>query len=241
MLEKYIKMLNPVIKELNGKRIEKINGEKMSNHLYSFPSGILLSFELCEKEKRLIIKLGRKFVFNDCSPKLIIKSVENHYATYLESKLSKMDYIFYHNLEELDNVFDFLKNNLKIIIKNNLQTLENNKGKVLVLKEENKPYLLKGLSSSNNLELELKLRIKEVKEENKKENSLSELSLLLLVGLEIIIGALLLVYLFSLKDDTSEIPFAIYIIIALMILLSLVFLVNLTVAMYKKKRKQIKN
>lgn len=52
MLSKHIKKIEPIIEELKGKRIEKVNGVLIPKYLYSFPNGLWLSFDL---DKEIII------------------------------------------------------------------------------------------------------------------------------------------------------------------------------------------
>ena len=40
MLDKHIKKIEPIIEELKGKRIEKVNGVLIPEYLYSFPNGL---------------------------------------------------------------------------------------------------------------------------------------------------------------------------------------------------------
>ncbi len=245
MLTEYIKKLNPVILELKGKRINKVNEVIMPGYLYSFPNGICLSFEL--DDQNLNVKLGRQFSFDDYLPRLVLN--EYKLADIYELKLNEIKYTFSHKKEDLDKAFDFLKDNLKSIINNYLQVLENENKKGLIFKDENrlKPYLLKDLSDAKNLEIELKYRIKESNEEINKpitnqvvstrKNPLIDLSLWILVGLEVTAAILLIIWLFAfLEEDASEIPVATYIILALMMIISLSFLITLTVALFKKKR-----
>lgn len=53
MLSKHIKKIEPIIEELKGKRIEKVDGVLIPEYLYSFPNGLWLSFDL-DKRDRLI-------------------------------------------------------------------------------------------------------------------------------------------------------------------------------------------
>ena len=46
MLSKHIKKIEPIIEELKGKRIEKVDGVLIPEYLYSFPNGLWLSFDL---------------------------------------------------------------------------------------------------------------------------------------------------------------------------------------------------
>ena len=40
MLSKHIKKIEPIIEELKGKRIEKVDGVLIPEYLYSFPNGL---------------------------------------------------------------------------------------------------------------------------------------------------------------------------------------------------------
>lgn len=153
MLSRYIKKLEPIIEELNGKKIEKINGVICPDYLYSFPNGLWLSFELDERDHYFDVKLGRLFSFDDVMPRLLVLERIEYYFDALNIK-----YKFFHTANDVKNVFEILKNNLKIMVENYQQLKENEEAKALILKEERrlKSYLLADLSNSTNLELDLK-------------------------------------------------------------------------------------
>lgn len=162
MLSKYIKKIEPIIEEINGKRVEEISGVLIPDYLYSFPNGLWLSFELDQRDHYFNVKLGRLFSLDDVMPRLIVlESIEYYFSAINELKLGNIKYEFSHVSYEIENMFEILKNNLKVIIENYQQLKENDKTKESVLKEEArlKSYLLADLSNSTNLELDLKDRI----------------------------------------------------------------------------------
>lgn len=162
MLDKHIKKIEPIIEELKGKRIEKVDGVLIPEYLYSFPNGLWLSFDLDKRDNYFDVKLGRLFSLDDVMPRLIVlESIEYYFAAVNELKLGQIKYDFSHISYEIENVFEILKNNLKTIVENYYQLKEVGKTKVLISKEEErlKSYLLADLSYSSNLELDLKDRI----------------------------------------------------------------------------------
>ena len=159
MLSKHIKKIEPIIEELKGKRIEKVDGVLIPEYLYSFPNGLWLSFDLDKRDNYFDVKLGRLFSLDDFMPRLIVlESIEYYFAAVNELNLGHIKYEFSHISYEIENVFEILKNYLKIIIENYNQLKEIEKTKVLISKEEErlKSYLLADLSYSSNLELDLK-------------------------------------------------------------------------------------
>lgn len=162
MLSKHIKKIEPIIEELKGKRIEKVNGVLIPKYLYSFPNGLWLSFDLDKRDNYFDVKLGRLFSLDDVMPRLIVlESIEYYFAAVNELKLGEIKYEFSHISFEIENVFEILKKHLKVIIENYNQLKEIGKTKILISKEEErlKSYLLADLSYSSNLELDLKERI----------------------------------------------------------------------------------
>jgi hypothetical protein len=115
-----------------------------------------------------------------------------------------------------------------------------------------KSYLLADLSNSSNLELDLKDRIesftsrinkidsnKIIKRANKRKqlkwqlfDGVGEL----IFGLGIIGIGLLCAWLFSLKKDISNIPFEVFVMLALVAVIILAFIVGLIVFLIKKKK-----
>ena len=115
-----------------------------------------------------------------------------------------------------------------------------------------KSYLLADLSYSSNLELDLKDRIesftnrvnkidsnKMIKKANKRKqlkwqlfDGMGEL----IFGLGIIGIGLLCAWLFSLKKDISNIPFEVFILLALVVVIILAFIVGLIVLLVKKNK-----
>ena len=72
MLSKHIKKIEPIIEELKGKRIEKVDGVLIPEYLYSFPNGLWLSFDLDKRDNYFDVKLGRIFSLDDVMPRLIV-------------------------------------------------------------------------------------------------------------------------------------------------------------------------
>ncbi len=256
MLNKHIKKIEPIIDELNGKRIEKINGVLIPEYLYSFPNGLWLSFELDQRDNYFDVKLGRLFSFDDVMPRLIVlESIEYYFHAINELNLGQIKYVFSHISYEIENVFKILKNYLKTIIENYQQLKEIGKTKILISKEEErlKSYLLTDLSCSSNLEIDLKDRIdsftnkankidsnKMIKRANKRK----QLKWQLFDGIGellfefVIIGiGLLCAYLFSLKKDISNIPFEIFGMLGLVVVIILAFIIGLIVLLIKKNKK----
>lgn len=69
MLSKYIQHLEPIIYELDGKRVDIMDGIISPEYLYSFPNGVWLSFELDKRDNYFDVKLGRLFLFDDAMPR----------------------------------------------------------------------------------------------------------------------------------------------------------------------------
>lgn len=256
MLNKHIRKIEPIIEELKGERIEKVDGVLIPEYLYSFPNGLWLSFDLDKRDNYFDVKLGRLFSLDDVMPRLIVlESIEYYFAAVNELKLGHIKYEFSHISYEIENVFEILKNYLKVIVVHYNQLKEVGKTKVLISKEEErlKSYLLADLSYSSNLELDLKERIesftsrvnkidsnKMIKRANKRKqlkwqlfDGIGEL----IFGLGIIGIGLLCAWLFSLKKDISDIPFEVFIILALVIVIIIAFIVGLIVLLIKKKKK----
>lgn len=255
MLNKHIKKIEPIIEKLNGKRIEKVNGVLIPEFLYSFSNGLWLSFELDKRDNYFDVKLGRLFSFDDVMPRLIVlESIEYYFAAVNDLKLGQIKYKFLHVSYEIENVFEILKNYLKVIVENYNQLKEIEKTKILILKEEErlKSYLQADLSYSSNLELDLKERIesstsrinkidsnKIIKRVNKRKQIKGQLfdGFGELIFWFVIIGiGLLCAWLFSLKKDISNIPFEVFIMLALVIVIILAFIIGLIVFMIKKEK-----
>lgn len=188
-------------------------------------------------------------------PRLIVlESIEYYFAAVNELKLGEIKYEFSHISFEIENVFEILKKHLKVIIENYNQLKEIGKTKILISKEEErlKSYLLADLSYSSNLELDLKERIesftsrinkidsnKMIKRANKRKqlkwqlfDGIGEL----IFGLGIIGIGLLCAWLFSLKKDISNIPFEVFLILALVIVIILAFIIGLIVLLIKEEK-----
>ena len=142
---------------------------------------------------------------------------------------------------------------MKVIVVHYNKLKEVGKTKVLISKEEErlKLYLLADLSYSSKLELDLKEKIesftsrvnkidsnKMIKRANKRKqlkwqlfDGIGEL----IFGLGIIGIGLLCAWLFSLKKDISDIPFEVFIMLALVIVIIFAFIVGLIVLLIKKK------
>lgn len=245
MLDKYIKKIEPIIEELNGKLIE-IKGVILPNYLYSFPNGIWLSFDLDKKDNYFDVRLGRLFYFKDVMPRVIVlEKIEYYFNAINELNLNKIKFNFSYNSYDIENMFEILKNNLKIIIENYSQLKENSKTKDLILKEENrlKPYLLLDLSYSKDLELDLKDKInsftgnkinsnKILKKANKKSQIKSQIYQAIaeiLFGIFVICIGLLLAWLFSLKNDIFNIPIEVFIILGIIAISFITFIIYLVV------------
>ncbi len=104
MLFKYIKKIEPIIEELNGKRIKEINGVICPDYLYSFPNELWLSFELDERDHYFDVKLGRLFSFDDVMPRLLVLERIEYYFDALNVK-----YKFFHTASDVKNIFEILK------------------------------------------------------------------------------------------------------------------------------------
>ena len=109
MLSKHIKKIEPIIEELKGKRIEKVDGVLIPEYLYSFPNGLWLSFDLDKRDNYFDVKLGRLFSLDDVMPRLIVlESIEYYFAAVNELKLGHIKYEFSHISYEIENVFEIL-------------------------------------------------------------------------------------------------------------------------------------
>lgn len=80
MLNKHIRKIEPIIEELKGKRIEKVNGVLIPEYLYSFPNGLQLSFDLDKRDNYFDVKLGSwnyKNEYNSSFRELFVGKVGN--------------------------------------------------------------------------------------------------------------------------------------------------------------------
>lgn len=254
-LEKNLKNIEPIILELGGRKIDKIDGVITPDYLFSFPNGIWLSFEIDERDNYFDVKLGRLFSFDDIMPRIIVlEKIEYYFVGVNELKLGKIKFSFSNSIYEIENVFEVLKNNLKIIIENYSILLENEKVKKKILKEEKRleSYLLKDLSNSINLELELQNRIESYngkinkRDSNKVIKKVSEKGYIinellgglveLIFGLVVIAIGFLIYWLVSLKKDVSNVPFEVFIIFGFVAIIVLAFIIGLIVLLVKKDK-----
>ncbi len=160
ILNKKLKEIEPIILKLGGRKVDKMDDVITPDYLYSFPNGIWLSFELDEIDNYFDVRLGRLFSFYDAMPRVIVlEKIEFYFAGVNELKLGEINYHFYNVIYEIERVFEVLENNLKVIIENYPKLLENEQVKKKILREERRlgSYLLKDLSNSTNLELELQI------------------------------------------------------------------------------------
>lgn len=107
MLNKHIKKIEPIIEELKGKRIEKLDGVLIPEYLYSFPNGLWLSFDLDKRDNYFDVKLGRLFSLDDVMPRsIVLESIEYYFAAVNELNLGQIKYEFSHISYEIENVFE---------------------------------------------------------------------------------------------------------------------------------------
>lgn len=256
MLDKFINKINNVIDELNGRRIEKIEGVLIPEYLYSFPNGIWMSFDLDKKDGYFEVKLGRLFIFKDVSTRaIVLENIDYYFIGLNKMKLAKIDYNFNHHMYALESMFDLLNSQLKTIIENYFQLIKNERVKALILKEEKRlsPYLLKNISNSTNLEKDFQEYSEVCKSVNKKFNASKVLKkenirknligdLLnglgeLLVMISILVVGMFIAWLCSLKKDISNIPLEVFMILGIiLVIMPIAFIIAIIVFLIKNKR-----
>lgn len=160
---------------------------------------------------------------------------------------------------EMEDIFEILKKNLKVIVNNYPKLIENKKVKNSILKEEQRleSYLLKDLSNSNNLEDDLQRSIKEykgkinkldsskmLKKKNKRKVAKNELMSGLMEGLvELLFGFIIMglgvffAWLFSFKKSTANMPFEVYMIVGFVAFIIIAFFIGLIVLIAKDREK----
>lgn len=60
---------------------------------------------------------------------IVLEKIEYYFTGVNDLKLGEINYYFTNSAFEIENVFEILKNNLKVIIKNYHKLLENKKSK----------------------------------------------------------------------------------------------------------------
>ncbi len=256
MIETYIPKLETLVYSLNGKKIEVEESIISPNYLYRFPNNLWLSIEEDIKDHFFSIRFGRLYVFKDAKPRIIVLENIKFYFDYFEElKLTDDFYSYGYKSYNMENNFEYLYKNLHILLNIYNELIKNEKIQQEIEKEYKKlsQYLITDISNTISLEDDVhKYFIKDDKSPKKvikklrriyylSSNTKDEMKSALVEGLiEIgvyivfILLGLGIMFLFSLFMDISSIPFEVFCIIGIMVVILIVIIVAV---IYNLRRK----